>query len=551
MERMVSGVISWLMRIGESKPGSGQDPVDNLAMFIILICACIITGHQLKGFRWINEPIIAIFFGLGTGITLLVLTGGKSSKILVFDVELFFTYFLPPIIFNAGLQVKKDHFFKNLTNIMLFGAFGTLISFFITSFGSKLFFETLGIGNFELKDYLAIGAIFSATDSICTLQVLNQDELPLLYSLVFGEGVVNDATSVVLFNAIQKFDLSHINAMIVFKFIRHFFYLFTASTLLGVAIGLLSAYIIKKLNFGRDSAYHELALMILMAYLSYILAELFEFSGILTVFICGIVMSHYTLYNVNTLSRVTATHAFATMSVIAERFIYLYLGMDALDIEKWKAVSKSPGSSVGTSTMMLSLVMLGRASFVFPLSFLSNLLTKSERDKLSLKQQLAIFWSGLMRGAVPMALSYNQFGKSGDDNKQQANAIMITCTITVVMFSTVVFGSLTTYLIRLVLPPSDFENNTHSSEPRSPSSTTIDIQPFLSNYTIQDLEEDDRISSRNISRLVLFLSSPYNSVHYYWRKFDNAFMRRVFGGRGFTVHLTSSPEETLDHSLLV
>ncbi|EYU40523.1 hypothetical protein MIMGU_mgv1a021375mg [Erythranthe guttata] len=316
-----------------------------------------------------------IFSGLGTGITLLVLTGGKSSNILVFDVELLFTYFLPLVIFNVGLQVKKKHFFKNLMNIMLFGAFGTLISFFITSF--------------------AIGTIFSATDSICTLQVLNQDELPLLYSLVFGEGVVNDATSIVLFNAIQKFDLSDINARIVFN------------TLLGVTIGLLSAYIIKKLNFRRDSVYHELALMILMAYLSYILVELFEFGGILTVFICGIVMSHYTLYNVNTLSRVTAMHAFATMSVITERFIYLYLGMDALNIEKWKAVSKSPGSSVGTSSLMLSLVMLGRASFVFPLSFFSNLLTKSEHDKLSLKQQLAIFWSCLMRGAVPMALSYN------------------------------------------------------------------------------------------------------------------------------------------------
>ncbi|EYU40526.1 hypothetical protein MIMGU_mgv1a021866mg [Erythranthe guttata] len=509
---VLNGVVSWLMRIGESKPDSAQDPVDNLAMFIILLCACIITRHQLKGFRWINGPIIAISFhafrshlGLGTGITLLVLTGGKSSNILVFDVELFFTYFLPPVIFNAGLQVKKEHFFKNLMNIMLFGAFGTLISFFITSFGSKLYFETLGIGNFDLNDYLAIGAIFSATDSICTLQVLNQDELPLLYSLVFGEGVVNDATYVVLFNAIQKFDLSDINAMIFFN------------TQLGVT---LSAYIIKKLNFRRDSAYHLLALMILMAYLSYIL--LFEFGGILTVFIYGIVMSHYILYNVNTLSRVTAMHAFATMSVIAERVIYIYLGMDALDIEKWKVVSKSP---VGTSSLMLSLVMLGRASFVFPLSFLSNLLTK--------------IW------LVPT------FGKSGDDNKQQANVIMITCTITVVMFSTVDFGSLTTYLIRLTLPLSDFENNTHSSEPRSPSSSTINILPFLSNYTIQDLEEDDRISSRNISRLVLFLCSPYNSVHYYWRKLDNAFMRRVFGGRGFTVHFTSSTEETLDHSLLV
>lgn len=111
----------------------------------------------------------------------------------------------------------------------------------------------------------ALGAIFSATDSVCTLQVcivltllklcsccsfkndtwiksklsmqvLNQDETPLLYSLVFGEGVVNDATSVVLFNAIQSFDLSHINTSTALQFIGNFLYLFAASTILGVVV---------------------------------------------------------------------------------------------------------------------------------------------------------------------------------------------------------------------------------------------------------------------------------------------------------------------------
>ena len=67
-------------------------------------------------------------------------------------------------------------------------------------------------------------------------QVLNQDETPFLHSLVFGEGVVNDATSVVLFNAIQKFDLSEINSTMAFTFVGNFFYLFVTSTLLGVLV---------------------------------------------------------------------------------------------------------------------------------------------------------------------------------------------------------------------------------------------------------------------------------------------------------------------------
>lgn len=49
------------------------------------------------------------------------------------------------------------------------------------------------------------------------MRVLNKDETHLLYSLVFGGGVVNDATSVVLFNAIQGSDLSPIDSSVAFS----------------------------------------------------------------------------------------------------------------------------------------------------------------------------------------------------------------------------------------------------------------------------------------------------------------------------------------------
>lgn len=68
------------------------------------------------------------------------------------------------------------------------------------------------------------------------LQVLNQDETPLLYSLVFGEGVVNDATSVVLFNAIENLDIDNFDAIVLLNFVGKFLYLFFTSTILGVAV---------------------------------------------------------------------------------------------------------------------------------------------------------------------------------------------------------------------------------------------------------------------------------------------------------------------------
>lgn len=94
----------------------------------------------------------------------------------------------------------------------------------------------LAFDSFCTFDFSALGAIFSATDSVCTLQVLSQDETPFLYSLVFGEGVVNDATSVVLFNAIQNFDLGNFSSLKFLQFIGNFLNLFGASTFLGVAV---------------------------------------------------------------------------------------------------------------------------------------------------------------------------------------------------------------------------------------------------------------------------------------------------------------------------
>ncbi|XLS94007.1 hypothetical protein HN51_070015 [Arachis hypogaea] len=123
--------------------------------------------------------------------------------------------------------------------------------------------------------------------------------------------------------------------------------------------------------------------------------------------------------------------------MLVEIFIFLYVGIDALDIEKWRFISQSPGKSVGISSVLLGLILVGRATFVFPLSFLSNLLQKSPHVKIDMKQQVTIWWSGLMRGAVSIALAYNQFTRLGHTTLRE-NAIMITSTISVVLFSTVV-----------------------------------------------------------------------------------------------------------------
>nr|GEW14362.1 sodium/hydrogen exchanger 4-like isoform X2 [Tanacetum cinerariifolium] len=256
---------------------------------------------------------------------------------------------------------------------MLFGVTGVLISTSIIAAGCWWLFPKFGFEGLSISEYLSIGTIFSSTDTVCTLQVLSQEETPLLYSLVFGEGVVNDATSVVLFNAVQKINADRINGLTAIHILLNFLYLFTTSTVLGVTAGLVTAYVLRGLSFGR--------------------------------------------------------YAFATLSFIAETFIFLYVGMDALDYKKWK---------VSALSTVMFLIAFGRAAFVFPLSILSNYMHRSggESSKISGHHQMVIWWAGLMRGAVSIALAFKQFTHAGV-TMDPTNATMITTTIVIVLFSTI------------------------------------------------------------------------------------------------------------------
>ncbi|XP_044473806.1 sodium/hydrogen exchanger 4 [Mangifera indica] len=492
-----------------------------ISVFVAILCLCLIVGHLLEESRWVNESITAVLIGLISGIVILSLSKWKSSHILRFNEELFFIYLLPPIIFNAGFQVKKKQFFHNFLTIMMFGVIGVFISSSIITAGSWWLFPSLGFVGLTARDYLALGTIFSSTDTVCTLQVLHQDETPLLYSLVFGEGVVNDATSIVLFKAVQKIDIGNLHGKAVLRVIRDFFYLFTTSTTLGITVGLLTAVVLKYLYSTMHSSIREISLMVLMAYLSYILAELLELSGILTVFFCGIFMSHYAWHNVTDSSRITTRHIFAMMSFVAETFIFLYVGMDALDIEKWKMKKMGLETSLAIYGILILLILIGRAAFVFPLSALSNYMNRRRTHLITFKHQIVIWWAGLMRGAVSIALAFKQFTFSGFTS-DPSSATMITSTTIVVLFTTLVFGFLTKPLIQCLLPHHETNNNNSRESKSREEDLTLPLLSLEESTTNNLLRAKDSLS--------MLLDSPVHTIHSYWRRFDDSYMRPIFGG---------------------
>ncbi|KAG0459410.1 hypothetical protein HPP92_022538 [Vanilla planifolia] len=468
--------------------------VVSISIFVAVLCLSVVSGHCFSQSRWTSESAIAILIGCIAGMGILLFSRGKSSHILMFDAELFFTYLLPPIIFNAGFGMKKKQFFHNFITIMLLGGTGVFISTAIIVAGCWWLFPKIGFNGLGIREYLALGAIFSSTDTVCILHVLSQDQIPRLYSLLFGEGVVNDATAVVLFKVFRKINVSKIGGGIAFHVLWNFLWLFLASTAFGVAIGLLTALTLKTFYFGRHSTNREVVLLMLMAYLSYVLAE-------------------------NTRGSLQGT--FCRPSFIAETFIFLYVGMDVFDIEKWKMIDMSVKKIFGLNFILFILVGLGRAAFVFPLCSLSNFISSdAERSMLTLKHQVIIWWAGLTRGAVSIALAYKQFTISGV-TWNPLHSTMITSTISIVLFTNLVLGIFTKPLVSLLTHQTQNNNEQQDTFPKEEL-----ILPLLSS------DKDETSSSFVLARrsLSALMERLVPTIHFYWRKFDDACMRPFFGG---------------------
>ncbi|GFR50771.1 hypothetical protein Agub_g13036, partial [Astrephomene gubernaculifera] len=176
-------------------------------MLVFLAAVWSLVGHYLSSrSRYLSESGTACLLGLAAGLALLACrnrdTAGLVNEMLSFDSAAFFTYLLPPVIFYAGLSVEQRRFFGNLPSILSLGVLGTLLSFVLMSAALySLAGTTIGL---EAQDCLALGAVFAATDSVAVLSLLDPRSSPQLFSLVFGEGIVNDATSVVLLGALAR-----------------------------------------------------------------------------------------------------------------------------------------------------------------------------------------------------------------------------------------------------------------------------------------------------------------------------------------------------------
>lgn len=340
-----------------------------------------------------------------------------------FDVEIFSLFLLPVIIFAAGFNLRKSDFINNLTPICLTAFIGTGISTTFVGtctyyFGKWGYFT---FGAFSGAEAMAWGALISAVDPVATLAVFGALGVETdLNMRVFGESVINDGVSIVLFKVFEKFITEEVTGGEIGMAFALFVKIVFGSVLIGMFAALFLAFVMKYARL--HSHILEAAMVLLGSYSAYAGAEAVHCSGIIASLFCGIAMNHWTYHNFTYAGEMLSRRTVKMFALLADTVIFFQVGqnimVNTVDPD-WNFIG-----------LTLILCLCGRMLNIFPMLSLYNCCAAEDR-KVPFKHMLVMVHAGL-RGAIAFALALNF-------PSQHIHVVINTC-MWVILFTIFVLG---------------------------------------------------------------------------------------------------------------
>ncbi|KAL6724259.1 hypothetical protein Aduo_019163 [Ancylostoma duodenale] len=385
----------------------------------------------LARFHRVPHSVLLLGFGIATGFFLS----------LIFEDEIylrpswFFIYLLPLIVLEAGYFLKNKQFFRNIGTICTYAVIGTL---FNTVCIALMLFFLRGFFSTELTflEIAVFATLICAVDPVAVLCVFEDIHVnELLYICVFGESLLNDAVTIVLYQTITNILISgpeRLGTAMYIRSVAQFGTVAFGGTTLGIVGGLSTALVMRLL------ANHQAVLplmMVLMPYFFYLLTDSFHLSGILAIVTCGILVKNYMRGNLCDEMHFTVEYLYKMASSFSESFIFVFLGVSVVSsnhvFDWWFIISTLIGCFVF------------RFIGVYLLTFFLNKF-RYEDDRISWVDQFVMAYGGI-RGAVCYGLVM-----SIDENLIMAKRMFVTTTLAVIMFSTIMQGTTIKCIVNLL-----------------------------------------------------------------------------------------------------
>ncbi|MBW8785795.1 MAG: sodium:proton antiporter [Novosphingobium sp.] len=296
--------------------------------------------------------------------------------------ELIFSVLLPPLVFEAALQLGWTEFRRELPLTAVLAFAGVALAAAVVASGSHflLGWSWIGAGLF--------GMLIAATDPVSVIAAFRETRAePRLALIVEAESLLNDgaaAVGFVLLAALAEGAAPSLGGIVGSL----------AWTIAGgIACGAAVAGLVLAVAGRTEDHLVEITLTTIAAYSSFLMAEDLHTSGVLATLTAGLVVGNLGWRGpISAGGRGHVLNFWEYAAFLANSFVFILIGGHEAHL--------GLAAFGGAAIVAIALVLIGRAAAVYPLA----LLFCRSRLRLPAKYQHVLVWGGL-RGALALALA--------------------------------------------------------------------------------------------------------------------------------------------------
>ena len=296
--------------------------------------------------------------------------------------EVVFTVFLPPLVFEAALNIRWRALRRDLPVVLTLAFVGVAVSAGVVAAGMHY------IIGWSWAGAALFGSLIAATDPVSVIALFKETKVDdRLHLIVESESLLNDGVAAVLFAVALQFASGEaLTAPGIGVEIAR-------SVAGGVAAGGVVAGGLLLVARGTTDKLIEITLTTLAAYGSFLLAEYFHLSGVLASLTAGLVVGNVGPRGpIAEASRPGVWAFWEYAAFLANSLIFVLIGGRGAGL---------PLIAIWKPALVASLIILvARAAAIYPLSALFA----GSALRVDPRHQHILVWGGL-RGALALALA--------------------------------------------------------------------------------------------------------------------------------------------------
>ncbi len=305
----------------------------------------------------VAAPLILVVLGVGYSLIPGVPPIEVEPDIILMGV-------LPPLLYAAAITVPFVDFRRNFSTIGVLSVVLVVASALVTGF---VLFAILP--DLNLAAAIALGAVISPTDVVAATSIAKRIGLPArLVSILEGEGLVNDATALVLLRTAIAATAATASGVevVAWNAVGEFFYAVFVAVAIGVVVGIAAVWVRKRL----DNPMLDTAISFAVPFIAYIPAEELHGSGVISVVAAGLYSGHQSARAFTAQSRISERFNWRTVQFVLENGVFLVMGAQISSIIAGIDSGALPiHEAVLLGLLMTGLLIVVRYVFVWPLIF--------------------------------------------------------------------------------------------------------------------------------------------------------------------------------------